>query len=278
MSTRPLEDATDFPKLDPGRRSTVMLEELKRLVLSAQATTAGGSIALFDLDNTLLIGDIGEAVFAQLQAAKFQLAMAWHVYRSLTRTNPHQAYVSATTALRGLQIELIESTARQVLELRRDAIRVGDDNVPVPRPHRLLSAFVQFLRDQSFQIYVISGSNHISTQIAGEVLFGLPRCCCFGIQTRVEGGRLTDELLSPLPIGEGKAHLYRQLQSERLPLVTATDSRLDLPLLRLTRPDGFSLWRGEDRVDYETVRALLGPRHRLFLVPSHSTISTLEGY
>jgi phosphoserine phosphatase len=255
-----------------------MLEELKRLVLSAHATAAAGSIAVFDLDNTLLIGDIGEAVFAQLHANKYQLAMPWHSYRSLSRTNPHQASVSATTALRGIVIDAIESTARQVLELNQDAIIVGNDSVPVPRPHPLLRAFVQFLQDQGFLIYVISASNHVAVQIAGEALFGIPRSCSFGIRTRVEGGRLTDELLSPLPIGEGKAHLYRQLQTERLPLVTATDSRLDLPLLRLTRPDGFSLWRGEDRVDFETVRALLGPRHRLFLLPPRSTISMLEGY
>ncbi len=101
-----------------------------------------------------------------------------------------------------------------------------------------------------YQVFVLSASNHISVQHVAQEWFNIPPSHAFGIQCRIRDHRLTPELVTPVPIGSGKADLFKRVAGPAIPLITATDSALDLPLLRLTHPEGFSLWVGDDHSDY----------------------------
>lgn len=236
-----------------------MIDLLKWHILALEERVARASpsplerVAVFDLDGTLLLGDIGDAVFAYLSLQGQALALSWKEYQHLLRTHRSKAYRSVVEAMAGLKIESVVRATAAVMELREDYLVMGADRVKRPRPRPLLSQFVSLLHQYHYQVFVISASNHISVQQVALEWFNIPSSRAFGIQARISEGRLTSELVSPVPVGPGKAEVFKLVSGSALPLITGTDSALDIPLLRLTHPGGFSLWVGENHRDYNVV-------------------------
>ena len=236
-----------------------MLELLKRQVLEMEDRMLHASaqrperIAVFDLDGTLLHGDIGDAVFAYLILQGHPVGLSWPDYQRLIRTHRSKAYRAIVEAMAGMEVETVLQATSTVMSLGMDYLMLRSDRVSIPKPRPLLSQFVSLLREFQYQVFVISASNHISVQHVAQTWFDIPPSHAFGIQARIEAGRLTPRLLEPVPIGAGKAELYRRVAGANIPLITATDSRIDVPLLKLTHPEGLSLWVGEDHLDFDVV-------------------------
>jgi hypothetical protein len=97
-----------------------------------------------------------------------------------------------------------------------------------------------------------------------------------GIRSCVLGELYTGMLLEPVPVREGKTELYQSRISSLPPLVTASDSLLDLPLLRMTQRDGLTIWAGADAsmADALTTRYEL-PQE---LVALHAASASSDGY
>jgi phosphoserine phosphatase len=210
-------------------------------------------VAVFDLDGTLLFGDIGDAVFAHLILQGHSLTLSWREYQRLLHSHKSKAYRSVVEAMAGLEPQTVVQATSAIMELREDYLVIEKDLVKRPRPRPLLSQFVSLLHDYHYQVFVISASNHISVQQVAQGWFNIPSSRAFGIQGRIFEGRITSELIHPVPIGPGKAEVFKLAAGSAAPLITCTDSALDLPLLRLTHSSGFSLWVGDDRSDYEAV-------------------------
>ncbi|MGA3244927.1 MAG: haloacid dehalogenase-like hydrolase [Bacteroidota bacterium] len=210
-------------------------------------------VAAFDLDGTLLTGDIGDAVFAYLILEGRRLTLTWREYQHLVRTHRSKAYRAVVEAMAGLEIKTVVQATSAVINLAKDYITLGSDRVRIPKPRPLLSQFVSLLHEFHYQVFVISASNHISVQHVAQTWFNIPPSHAFGIQGRIREGRLTSELVTPVPVGPGKAEVFKLVSGSALPLITGTDSALDIPLLRLTHPGGFSLWVGENHRDYNVV-------------------------
>lgn len=73
---------------------------------------AKNRIALFDLDNTLLVGDIVEAVFAQLLNSGLKLPLKLKQYRELCTIDPFAAYIEIVRALDGLSTKLVSQVKK----------------------------------------------------------------------------------------------------------------------------------------------------------------------
>lgn len=220
-------------------------------------------IAVFDLDNTLLVGDIGESVFAALKLKGYLPGLAWDRYRRLLNSNKMEAYCKVVTAMSGLSERTVHRVTLDVLTRKDPYLELEKSFIAVPYANPVMVRLVSHLRSTGYQIYVISASNEISARLAAWHFFEIPPLNVFGIRQHQRRGTLTEELLEPLSIGEGKVDVYRKYIGTVDPLITGGDSPLDVPMLQLTDPRGLSLWVGEDSGGYEIVRQKMGGTFRI---------------
>jgi phosphoserine phosphatase len=228
--------------------------------LEARARRLGSAhpkIALFDLDNTLLVGDIGEAVFARLLADGMITTCTWGDYESFLRSDQTAAYRFVVEAMAGLSVRDVEEATVRVLNQPSPFVAVDGALVPVPKIHTAMREFIRNLQDLHYLIYVISASNQFSVRIIAEDFFGINPRCAFGLELKLTDGRLIQTLRTPYPISQGKADLYGITVGEVRPLITATDSLIDAPLLALTDPLGLSIWVGNNRSEFRSMKERL---------------------
>lgn len=225
-----------------------------------------GEIALFDHDNTLLVGDIGEAVFAQLIRSGAVHNLTWKGYQSDPHLNAARAYRRVVSAMEGLSVREVEEATMMVLENSDPFIRLEEIAVPVPRPHHVMRELMELLKQLGYDIYVISGSNQISVRVAVALHFGLPAQQAFGIENRAVNGIAGADLVDPVPIHAGKVEMYRKFVGAIAPLLTATDSIIDEPMLEMTDTMGLSLWAGKNRAEYETAAQQMWRQQRFCFV------------
>ena len=187
-------------------------------------------IAVFDLDNTLIIHDIGEAVFARLKQAEGSglltvdrkpLPLSWSQYQDLIEQGKkEEAYKKMVKAMAGLPLHTLFDITRKIIRTRARTIRIEGHSVPVPRVNRTMHALIRLLKKLQYRIYIISSSNHYSVRVIAETMLGIPGSCAFGIQSKMvdwptAGHRnhfqvLTANLGEPVPVSRGKAAVYKK--------------------------------------------------------------------
>ena len=223
-------------------------------------------IALLDLDNTLIVGDIGEAVFARLLADGAPLKCTWEEYQSFLRCDVSAAYRLMVESMAGLSIREVGEATLKVLIQTAPFIEAGNARVTVPKPHPGMKKLVSLLKKLRYHTYVISASNQISVRIAAEEFFGISPECSFGIESRTVNKCLSATLVKPFPIAAGKVDVYHKHISTFPPLITATDNVVDAPMLGLTDPIGLSLWVGKNRSEFKAMKERLRQPQRFCFV------------
>jgi phosphoserine phosphatase len=227
--------------------------------------------AVFDLDQTLLLGDIGEAVHARLLLDREPVRLSWQEYRALVMKDPPSAYLAASDALRGLPLEIVVQATLRLMTTSSREILLDRSLIPVPRPHPVMRAVVALLHNMGYAVHVITASHQIPARIVCNEFFGIPEERVHGVRSALEGERLTDRLLPPHPVGEGKCEVYRTFVGTDAPLISGGDSVHDLPMLGLTDDEGLVIWVGEDRLRFELMKGRLGGRRTFAFV--HRTAS-----
>jgi HAD superfamily phosphoserine phosphatase-like hydrolase len=86
------------------------------------------------------------------------------------------------------------------------------------------------LRARGFDLWAVSGSNRWSVEPVFRGL-GIPSGRVIGIDLELRDGLLTSSVKEPIPIRTKKVDALRAFVSER-PLIVASDSRNDIPLLQ----------------------------------------------
>jgi phosphoserine phosphatase len=105
----------------------------------------------------------------------------------------------------------------------------------VPRGIRFLRETVDIihaLQDRGFDIYAVSGSSKWSVEPVF-LRLGVPHDRVIGIDLHDSGGIVSSEARTPIPIHGGKVESLRSVDS-RAPVLVASDSRNDIPLLLLS--------------------------------------------
>lgn len=238
-------------------------------------------IAVFDLDNTLLEGDIGDAVFAQLKINEKKeplpidnksIPFTWEDYQELLRTKgKREAYKRVVISQAGIPLERFVEITRQVMTLETPFIEMGDVKVPVPSPNLLMKALLVYLKNMAYKIYVISASNHYSVKYVAEEFFGISGANVFGMKPILWEDKnnvliLGDKIDGPITVGEGKAEAYRKFIGIIPPLLAAGDSTTDFQVLNLVDPRGLCIWVGADDKQYESIKQKLDyPNTAFFL-------------
>ncbi len=229
-------------------------------------------IAVFDLDNTLLEGDIGDAVFAQLKINEKKepltidnklIPFTWEEYQELMRIKgKREAYKRVVISQAGIPLERFVEITRQVMALKTPFLELGDVKVPVPSPNSLMKALLVYLKNLEYKIYVISASNHYSVQYVAEEFFGISGTNVFGMkpilwEDKNNGLILGDKIDGPITVGEGKAEAYRQFIGTIPLLIAAGDSTTDFQVLNLVDPRGLCIWVGKKNKQYESIKQKL---------------------
>lgn len=232
----------------------------------------GKKIAAFDMDNTLLIGDVGYAVFAQLKLDELKapvtvdkkpIPLTWPEYNEVLRKKGKiEAYPLMARAMAGIPLEVVNETTNRVMTLEEPYLKVEGERVTVPSPHPVMQALVCFLDSLGYSIYVVSATNHFSVQYVAKKFFGIPEANAMGIKLNLVdharyGKVLGNSVEGPLTVEEGKIDAYRHLAGPVLPVITAGDSMTDIYLLNLVDPDGLVIWVYEDARTLETVKRQL---------------------
>jgi phosphoserine phosphatase len=247
-----------------------LLEQEQRL--GESQSNDKNRIALFDLDNTLIVGDIGDAVFARLLVDGFPLPLTWKEYQLLCKEDPSSAYVEVVRALEGRKFEQIIQASKRVLQSEDEFIVCENEAVRLPKPNILMKEIVRLLREWHYSIFVVSASNDISAKIAGSVLFDIPINNIAGIKPRLQNHRLTSDVLEPIPVGIGKVSQFRIMSGNRMPIIVASDSELDLPLFHLCDPDGIAIVVGENKKLYDRTKRELSLTTHLYQIPSEPAL------
>ena len=232
-------------------------------------------IGLFDLDNTLLIGDIGDAVFAQLLLDGFALPLSWKEYRSMCKENPGFAYVEVVKALEGIFTEDIIRVSKRLLLSDQEYLYCEGEPVRIPKPHPLMLEVIRLLRDWNYLLIVVSASNDISAKVAGSVLFDIPINNIAGIKPKLSGNKITNIVLDPVPVGVGKVAQYRLMCGDNMPMIVATDCMLDIPILQICDPDGTAIIVGDNEELYTNAREELSHSISIHRVPG-DTVSSFQ--
>jgi phosphoserine phosphatase len=227
-------------------------------------------IAAFDLDNTLLIGDIGEAVYIQFkideQTAPITidrtlLPFSWPEYEALLAENKKkEAYTKLVEAMAGIPVATVKETTERVMDCGKKFLSAEGATVPVPIPNPVMQAVVKLLRAMGCDMYIISASHQIAVEYVAETYFGIPGNNVAAMRSKLinpdpaTGPVLAAEVVPPMTVGNGKAENYRKYVGPVNPLITAGDSTTDLPVLNLTSEDGLIIWVGEDDSKLEWVK------------------------
>lgn len=234
--------------------------------------------AVFDLDNTLLVGDIGNAVFAQLLSEDVPLSLSWSEYQQMVQEDPSAVYIEAVRALSGLSLDDLIKATKRVLSSGSNAILYEGIEVPVPKANQIMLEVVHLLRQWEYTIFVISASNDVSAKVAASTLFGIPVNNIAGIKPKILNGTITTQILNPIPVGDGKIAQYRLLSGDCMPMIVATDSVSDFPLLQMCDPDGVAILVGENESLYEKAKMELPLTVHIHRIPGTNILSLQEQY
>ena len=258
--------------MDEEQFLSTLLRETESIAVRMRGQYTDRPTAVFDLDNTLLIGDIGEAVLATLLLAGHKCALTWSEYKLLLAHNRPEAYLQAALALEGASETTVKEIARSLLLTTRETITVDDDDVAIPRPHPVMKAFLQELSEWGFRLLVVSASNSISVRVTAHDCFGISPKNAIGITSQIENGIVTPKVSPPIPIWHGKVDAVKKVLGTTQPLITCGDSALDLPMMQMCDPRGFSVWVGEDESNWTNVRSQFLKKSSLLFVPRHSLL------
>lgn len=201
--------------------------------------------AAFDLDNTLLIGDIGEAVFALLVKNKNIKNFGWNDYIDLIETDRETAYFKVIEVMDNLELTVVENITNEILHTDAVEIELEGYKIPIPKPNTIMQSIVSLLDASGIEINVVTASNRVSAEIICWEYFNIPASNVFGARMDINDNKRIEAKYNEVPYGEEKVKVLKR-EFKNKPVFTAGDAIWDRFLLSYTTPNGIRLWTGKD--------------------------------
>ncbi|MEI8047114.1 MAG: HAD family hydrolase [Bacteroidota bacterium] len=232
---------------DTKNSKSVILTEILEKV--SQIEYEGNPYAAFDLDNTLLIGDVGEAVFASLIKNELIQGFSWQDYQDLLCLNREAAYVKTVEIMDDLGLDILKKVTCEVIKSDNLNIEIGTVFIPYPKPNLVMQALILFLHKMEIDVIVVTASNQISAEIVCKKYFDIPSSNVFGVPVSYDINRILAYKPSGIPYGIGKVTALKSKFSHK-PVITGGDGIWDKDLLDYTSDKGVRLWLGHDMQEY----------------------------
>jgi len=211
------------------------------------------SYSAFDLDNTLLLGDIGHAVFATLINKNLVKGFTWNDYINMRKVSIEAALKKIIEVMNGIELTTLKSITENIIESKDEYIEVEGIKIITPKPNPTMLSIISFLKSKGIDVYVVTASNKISADIICWKFFGIPSSNVFGSETKTKNGKIHFESETMIPFAEGKVKTLTKKFKEK-PLVTGGDGIWDKYLLDYTNKDGIKLWLGQDQEEYQKLK------------------------
>jgi phosphoserine phosphatase len=136
----------------------------------------------------------------------------------------------------------------------------------MPYPNQILLRLIEFLKGHQFDVKVISASFDFAVKHVVSTFFGIEESHAFGVRLKLNEGKLTEEVLEPLPVTYGKADVLKGILGNDKPMISAGDTLNDLYMLKMTDPDGLILFFGNVK-DYRIIKENCDCRHIIHVPP-----------
>lgn len=165
------------------------------------------------------------------------------------------AYLFAARLLRGLHERSVAELVEDVLDYELDRPLSHEDIPPGPpfsglqvpagiRVYREMLNLLDVLDTYGFQTWIVSSSNaYVVRGLARRIDF--PEDRVLGIELQSQSGMLTDRVVEPAPVGEGKLELFLDTTG-RSPVLVIGDSMNDFELLENCEGLSVVMDRGDD--------------------------------
>lgn len=190
------------------------------------AVAEGVELAVFDADGTLWADDAGEEFFKWQRAEGLlesawlaEAGQAWDEYEA-GEYPEERIWEVVTQAQAGLDEERVKDWARSFF-----AREFGD------RIFEPMREVIPYLEAHGVEVWVCSASHRWIVE-AGAAHYGVPPERVIAVTTEVEGGLITDRLVHPVPLGEGKP-MAIEARIGRTPDLGFGNSMWDVPMLRM---------------------------------------------
>lgn len=212
----------------------------------------GACFAVFDFDNSCIVNDIADAVFAYLcrnkllkdytllgreksNNAEYHQLVFRYYYEILGRGDIKKAYTFCAKVLSGFNKREIEIITKQTIHFEGKKIRrVKLYGIDIERGLAIKSQIKELmnvLKKRNIVIWIITASPQVIAETAARH-YGFSGKVV-GLKNKIEKGIFTAEIEKPYSILEGKVACIRKFVSpNKKPLLAVGDSMSDFPMLK----------------------------------------------
>lgn len=220
--------------------------------ISKAAENQEKPFAVFDFDNTCIVNDIGEAVFAHLCRNKllkdrailpsgdgeYHERVFKHYYALLEEGDIVTAYLLAAQVLSGFTLEEIGSLVSETLVSEGTEIQKTElFGIAITKGIRVrpeIPEMFDFLQENGIAIWVVSASPEATVRAAMQY-FNLPGTA-IGLRNETDGAVLTADIKTPYSISDGKIDcIQTSIDPVQRPVFAIGDSMNDFPMLEYSR-------------------------------------------
>jgi phosphoserine phosphatase len=210
--------------------------------------------AAFDLDNTLLNGDIGEAVFAKLVKLKLVKGFNWKDYLILLNKDRETAYMKVIDVMKGIELKKLKEITNEIIESDENFIELEGEQIPIPKPNLIMQSLILLLKTKGIDVFVVTASNQISAELICWKFFGISSSNVLGSKFEIDKSKKIIECSKKIPYGDGKVKALKIKFNKERPLVTGGDGIWDKYLLDYTTINGMRFWLGKDEQEFKKIK------------------------
>lgn len=224
--------------------------------------------AAFDLDNTLLVDDIGEAVYAIylkefFSNSRSEMYLKWKKYKHGAKFDDtrYEAYTQIIREMNGLSVNDLERITNSIIhgvnkeiDKKNNCIHINKYKIKIPRPNKTMSILIEHLLSEGIDVYVITATNEISARIACREYFNIPKEKIIGAKLNITSNKnieFNEGAVYPYAIGKVNA-ILEEIGKVK-PIITAGDGLWDSHLLNYTSDTGIRLWLGS-KTNYKKIK------------------------
>lgn len=222
--------------------------ELRKVVRDVRkAPKETPRFAVFDHDNTLIYNDIMEATLAYLCEHKllrnfslvatdkdYHAAVFQEYHRMLADGRAKEAYRFAAKTLAGFTIREMKGVVEETL--KQEGTKLGEHilyDIKIAKGidvNPQIASLTQLLQQDDIQIWIVSASPRAVIEPMRDHYF--PGCSVIAINQELVRGKLTDKVIEPAPIYDGKVKcIQRDINRMVRPILAVGDSMNDRAML-----------------------------------------------
>lgn len=223
-------------------------------------------IAVFDLDNTLIDGDISDCVFAYIKSQGIETKITWDEFHHQLIHNTRKIFLDFPTLFENIKKNDIIHFTKEVLKLEKVSfIEKGKNySTTVPKIKNEFVWLIDLLRQHNYEIGVISASPEDVVRTISYEFYKLESEKVRGIRSIFHENDIdkhhyySNKIELPTTVIEGKEIIYKEM-FDYPPILTAGDSMNDIFMLNLTHNNGVSLICNENIEKRQKIKQHLLP-------------------